>query len=154
MGPYTRLGRQHSLRFSGVHPQVRFLFRTEARGATSRSSDEDPNLDLSGHSKVILWDNNILGNDNWEPIFDELAGMSLEVDFNQGLDARRVTPLVAEKLAKLKLHSIRMVYDYPGVGPFVKQAIETLAAADISPERSSSTPFTIMLTALRTSRTE
>ncbi|MCI4348278.1 MAG: hypothetical protein L3J97_06655 [Thermoplasmata archaeon] len=93
------------------------------------------NLIYPGHSKVILWDNNILGNENWEPIFDELAGMSLEVDFNQGLDARRVTPLVAEKLAKLKLHSIRMAYDYPGVGPFVKQAIETLAAADISPRK-------------------
>ncbi|EQD39762.1 hypothetical protein B1B_15240, partial [mine drainage metagenome] len=77
-------------------------------------------------------DNNILGNENWEPVFDELAGFNLEVDFNQGLDARRVTPEVAKKLSRLKLHSIRMAYDYPGVGPFVKQAIETLAAEGIS----------------------
>lgn len=32
-----------------------------------------------GHTRVILWDNNILGNLNWEAIFDELiAGAALE----------------------------------------------------------------------------
>jgi hypothetical protein len=88
-----------------------------------------------GHRRVILWDNNILGNTNWEPIFDELAGMDLEVDFNQGLDARRVTPQVAKKLARLRVHSIRMAYDYPGLGPYVKQAIEALAKEGISPRK-------------------
>jgi hypothetical protein len=88
-----------------------------------------------GHKRVILWDNNILGNTNWEPIFDELAGLDIEVDFNQGLDARRVTPLVAKKLARLRVHSIRMAYDYPGVGPFVRQAIELLSKEGISPRK-------------------
>ena len=91
-------------------------------GPPTGSSSEGPEPDLPGHKRVILWDNNILGNENWEPIFDELAGLDLEVDFNQGLDARRVTPEVAKKLRHLKLHSIRMAYDYPGVGPFVKRA--------------------------------
>lgn len=93
------------------------------------------NLIYPGHKRVILWDNNILGNDNWEPIFDELAGLGLEVDFNQGLDARRVTTEVAKKLSRLKLHSVRMAYDYPGVGPYVKQAIEILAKEGISPRK-------------------
>lgn len=93
------------------------------------------NLIYPGHKRVILWDNNILGNENWEPIFDELADLDLEVDFNQGLDARRVTPGVAKKLSRLKLHSIRMAYDYPGVGPFVKQAIEILAKEGIPPRK-------------------
>ena len=84
-----------------------------------------------GHSRVILWDNNILGNSNWEPIFDELAGLGLEVDFNQGLDARLVTDKMAEKLSRLRTHSIRMAYDYPGIGPFVSRAVERLAAAGI-----------------------
>lgn len=84
-----------------------------------------------GHSKVILWDNNILGNANWEPIFDELADLRLEVDFNQGLDARLVTDQMGEKLARLKTHSIRMAYDYPGIGPFVARAVERLDAAGI-----------------------
>lgn len=86
-----------------------------------------------GHKRVILWDNNILGNENWDSIFDELATMDhLEVDFNQGLDARRVTEKVAEKLARLKVHSIRMAYDYPGLGPAVQKGIETLVSHGIS----------------------
>ena len=90
------------------------------------------NLIYPRHKRVILWDNNILGNANWEPIFDELAGLDYEVDFNQGLDARRVTREVARKLKKLRLHSIRMAYDYPGVGPFVERAIKLLDEEGIS----------------------
>jgi hypothetical protein len=88
-----------------------------------------------GHSKVILWDNNILGNSNWEPIVDELMDIGLEVDFNQGLDARLITDKMAEKLAKLKTHSIRMAYDYPGIGPALPKAVEKLSAAGIDPRR-------------------
>jgi hypothetical protein len=84
------------------------------------------------HTRIILWDNNILGNDNWEVVFDELAELGLEVDFNQGLDARRVTPEVASQLGKLRVRTIRMAYDYPGVGPYVKRAIELLAAEGVS----------------------
>lgn len=88
-----------------------------------------------GHRRVILWDNNILGNTNWEPIFDELSGLNMEVDFNQGLDARRVTREVARKLARLKVRSVRMAYDYPGVGPYVKNALELLSQEGISPRK-------------------
>lgn len=84
-----------------------------------------------GHTRVILWDNNILGNANWKPIFDQLADIGLEVDFNQGLDARLMTDEVAERLAKLKFRSIRLAYDYKGVGPFVERALERLEAAGI-----------------------
>ncbi len=87
------------------------------------------------HTKVILWDNNILGNANWRAIFDELANINREVDFNQGLDARLVTDEVAEKLAKLKFHDIRLAYDYRGIGPFVKRALERIEAAGIPRRR-------------------
>ncbi|MDG6912787.1 MAG: hypothetical protein JRN35_06875 [Nitrososphaerota archaeon] len=87
------------------------------------------------HTRIVLWDNNMLGNANWEPIFDELSHMDLMVDFNQGLDARRVTDKVAQKLSRLKLQSIRMAYDYPGVGPAVEKAVHVLAENGISPRR-------------------
>ncbi len=83
------------------------------------------------HTRVILWDNNILGNANWTAIFDQLADIGLEVDFNQGLDARLLTDEVAQKLAKLKFHSLRLAYDYKGVGPFVQKALERLEAVGI-----------------------
>src|SRR3990172_10333584 len=36
-----------------------------------------------GHTRVILWDNDILANANWRAVFDELAEIGMEVDFNQ-----------------------------------------------------------------------
>lgn len=88
-----------------------------------------------GHTKVILWDNNILGNANWRAVFDEVGETGLEVDFNQGLDARLVTEEVAQKLARLRFYNLRIAYDYPGIGPFVRRALERLEAAGIPRRR-------------------
>jgi hypothetical protein len=81
------------------------------------------------HKRVILWDNNILGNANWPDIFDELIELGLEVDFNQGLDARLVSDEVAEKLARIKMSVIRLAYDFYGIGPAVRKAVERLEDA-------------------------
>ena len=81
-----------------------------------------------GHTKIILWDNNLLGNANWKTILDELESLGLTVDFNQGLDARLVTEEVAEKVSRLKTDVVRLAYDYHGIGPSVGKAIERLRA--------------------------
>jgi len=82
-----------------------------------------------GHKRVILWDNNILGNSNWRDVFDELIELGLEVDFNQGLDARLVTDEVAERIGRIRMSVVRLAYDFYGIGPAVKRAIERLEAA-------------------------
>lgn len=87
------------------------------------------NLIYPTHKRVILWDNNILGNANWRDIFDELIELGLEVDFNQGLDARLVTDEATEKLGQIKTSVIRLAYDFYGIGPAVRKAIERLEAA-------------------------
>jgi len=84
------------------------------------------------HSRIILWDNNILGNSNWEALFDELIELGLVVDFNQGLDARLVTEKVAERISKMRREVIPIAYDYDDIGPYVKKAIELLKDAGIS----------------------
>jgi len=84
-----------------------------------------------GHTKVILWDNNILGAPNWRHILDELCELGLRIDFNQGLDARLVTSEVAEKLSGLKMDVIRLAYDYPEVCSSVKRAIQYLVDAGV-----------------------
>jgi len=55
------------------------------------------------HKKVILWDNNILASFYWRDIFDELEELGLEVDFNQGLDARLLNEEVAIRLKRSNL---------------------------------------------------
>lgn len=82
-----------------------------------------------GHEKAILWDNNILAVENWRDVVDELRDMDLDVDFNQGLDARFVTDEVAEALAGLKLHPVRMAYDIPNERKALERAIPSLENA-------------------------
>ncbi len=85
-----------------------------------------------GHKKVIFWDNNILGNPNWRSVFDEMADLQIEVDFNQGLDGRLLTEEVADKIAKCKMTTIRLAYDYIGVGPYIEKAIRRLRELGVS----------------------
>ena len=83
------------------------------------------------HSRVILWDNNILATNNWENIFDELEELNRWVDFNQGLDARLINEKVASRLAKLRIKYIRLAYDNKRQIGKLKNAIECLANAGI-----------------------
>jgi hypothetical protein len=75
------------------------------------------------HRKVTLWDNNILASPYWRHIFTELEEAGLEVDFNQGLDARLLTEEVALRLKRLRVPLVRLAYDIKGVRESVKKAI-------------------------------
>lgn len=84
------------------------------------------------HRKAVLWDNNILGVPNWRDIVEELRGLNLEVDFNQGLDARFITPEVAQELSKIRIRPIRMAYDIPNERKALERAIPALVDAGFS----------------------
>ena len=84
-----------------------------------------------GHDRLILWDNNILASPSWEFVVAEAMQLGIAVDYNQGLDARLVTPEVAEALSKLKMPCVRLAYDFKAKGKYVKNAIELLTAKGI-----------------------
>ncbi len=88
-----------------------------------------------GHKKVVLWDNNILAVSNWRDVMAELRELDVEVDFNQGLDARLITEEVAQELAGLRLQPIRMAYDIPGEKKALERAIPALEAAGFNRRR-------------------
>ncbi|MBI4303867.1 MAG: hypothetical protein HY665_05970 [Chloroflexi bacterium] len=92
-------------------------------------------LRFPGHRKVVLWDNNILGVPNWRDVIAELREMDVEVDFNQGLDARLITEDVARELAGLRIRPIRMAYDIPSERKALEQAIPALEAAGFNRRR-------------------
>ena len=79
-----------------------------------------------GHEKVVFWDNNILASPYWRQIFNELEELDLEVDFNQGLDARLLTQEVAERLRALRVPITRLAYDSDGIRKALKRAIHIL----------------------------
>ncbi|GAH03315.1 unnamed protein product, partial [marine sediment metagenome] len=78
------------------------------------------------HTKVILWDNNLLASPYVEEIFEELIELNLGVDFNHGLDARLMTPKIAETLKKLDIKYVRMAYDRSYYKDEIKKAIDML----------------------------
>ena len=82
-----------------------------------------------GHKKVILWDNNILASPYWEDIFQELAESNLEIDFNQGIDARLINTKVISMLKRLKIPLIRLAYDTQGIRRHLRDAIDLLKEA-------------------------
>lgn len=92
-------------------------------------------LVFPGHKRVILWDNNILGEPHWREVIQELKDLDVEVDFNQGLDARFVTKEVAEALKGLKIPTIRLAYDFPGMGAAVEKAVRLLKEAGLTNRR-------------------
>lgn len=87
------------------------------------------------HTRIIFFDNNILASRGCRSAFDEIDELGLKVDFNQGLDAGRITDEVAERLGRFKMFMVRLAYDLQGEGPSVKRAIERLKAVGIKGRR-------------------
>src|SRR5215212_9937981 len=87
------------------------------------------------HKRVILWDNNILGESHWPDAVAELKELDFEVDFNQGLDARLVTDEVAQSLKDLKVPTIRFAYDFVTMRDQVAQAISKLRGVGLQNRR-------------------
>jgi len=87
------------------------------------------------HKKVILWDNNILASPYWKNIFDELEELSLEVDFNQGLDARLLTDHHAQRIAELDMVCVRLAWDDVTLEGEFRKAFDHLLTAGFKPTR-------------------
>lgn len=78
------------------------------------------------YHRAVFFDNNILGMPNWRDIFEELIELGIEVDFNQGMDARFITDESARLLSQMHIPIIRLAFDYAGIRPWVEQAIAHL----------------------------
>lgn len=87
---------------------------------------------------LVLMDNNVLANDNVEGIIRDIRNEGFEkgakrnrklrsVDFNQGIDARFVTPKIADALATINLRPIRLAFDHDGVEKAYRAAVARLA---------------------------
>lgn len=69
---------------------------------------------VEGRDRVILMDNNILASGYGLEQIEKIVRMKVHVDFNQALDARLVTPEIAQLLAKVKwLNYVRFGCDTP-----------------------------------------
>ena len=87
---------------------------------------------------LVFLDNNVLGIDGLEDIFAEIRDLGFatgskrngkirNVDFNQGIDARLITPEKAHMLASVNLSPVRLAFDHDGIEKPYRRAIELLA---------------------------
>lgn len=86
---------------------------------------------------IVFMDNNVLACQHGVEQIEDMAGQDIRVDFNQGLDARLITPWMAKKLAALKWISfVRMSADTDAMLDVVLTAIDRLAVFGIKPYRT------------------
>lgn len=82
---------------------------------------------VQGRSQAVLMDNNILSLDYGLEQLKKIGDMKVKVDFNQGLDARLVTPEVAELLARIRwMRYIRFACDHSSQIPYLERAHDLL----------------------------
>ncbi len=86
------------------------------------------------HDKVVLMDNNVLAHDHGIQQIEKMATLGVKVDFNQGLDARRVDDGTARRLAKLKwLKPLRLACDTSAQMASIQKAVQLLRWHNCAP---------------------
>lgn len=81
---------------------------------------------------IVLMDNNVLASDYGIDQIERMGHETVRVDFNQGLDARLITPSVAKLLAKIKwIRFVRMSCDTSEMLPVIEQATAYLREAGV-----------------------
>lgn len=89
-------------------------------------------------NKIVFMDNNVLA---CRPAVDELWDMALcgediHIDFNQGVDARLITPEIADVFSRLKwIRFIRMSADTDAMLGTVLKAVDLLGKFGVKPYR-------------------
>ncbi|MDL2268123.1 hypothetical protein LJC46_09115 [Desulfovibrio sp. OttesenSCG-928-G15] len=87
------------------------------------------------HRHVVLLDNNALAHDHGITQIEKMIRLGLRVDFNQGLDARRIDGQVARRLAALGwFKPLRLACDQKSQMPVVEKAVRLLRAAGAKPK--------------------
>ena len=85
---------------------------------------------------IVFMDNNVLACPHGVEQMKDMIGKKVRVDFNQGLDARLITPEIAEILSKLKwIRQIRMSCDTDAMLDVVLTAIKRLQDCGVKPYR-------------------
>ena len=86
--------------------------------------------------ELVLMDNNVLACGHGLEQIGRMGREELWVDFNQGLDARLITPDTAALLAKLNwIRFVRLSCDISAMLPVVEQAAAYLREAGVAPSR-------------------
>ena len=86
--------------------------------------------------KIVFMDNNVLACRHGIEQMESMIGHDIQIDFNQGIDARLITPEIAEIIGKLKwIRFIRMACDTEEMLDIVLKSAELLSKYGVKPYR-------------------
>lgn len=86
--------------------------------------------------EIVFLDNNVLASDFGLDQIDRMGREPVWVDFNQGLDARLITPEIVRMLARLHwIRFVRLACDTPEMLPVIRRATAYLKEAGVPPYR-------------------
>lgn len=85
---------------------------------------------------IVFMDNNVLASEHGLRQMEKIIGADVRIDFNQGLDARLVTPEIAEIISRLKWRTlIRFACDRSAQLPDIERVVELLGRNGIPPSK-------------------
>lgn len=83
--------------------------------------------------KILFMDNNVLACPHGIEQMQDMIGQKVRIDFNQGLDARLITPEIADILSRLKwIDGIRMSCDTDAMLEIVLDRVKLLESCGVS----------------------
>lgn len=84
--------------------------------------------------KIVFMDNNVLAHPHGIAQMEDMIGRDLRIDFNQGIDARLITPEIADMLGRLKWISfVRMACDTDAMLDVVLDKVKMLGRHGVKP---------------------
>jgi hypothetical protein len=94
--------------------------------------------DFIRHDKAVLMDNNVLACDWGILQIERASNAGIAMDFNQGLDARLIDPIMARMLSGVKwLAPVRLACDSEAGRKHLAKAVKRLREAGVTPSRYS-----------------
>ena len=85
---------------------------------------------------IVFMDNNVLASEHGLEQMVQMVGEDVRIDFNQGMDARLITPEIADLISRLKwTRSIRMSCDTSAMLDVVLDRVQLLKSHGVKPYR-------------------
>lgn len=117
----------------GCNRKCNWCIVPSKEGKTKKNADIDEFL---AHKNVVFLDNNVLQHEHGIEQLKKIATMDIKIDFNQGIDARMITPEIATLFGKIKWYKpVRLACDHYGMMKSVGKAVELLRYHNVTPSR-------------------
>ncbi|KAA6346415.1 hypothetical protein EZS27_006065 [termite gut metagenome] len=91
---------------------------------------------LNGRKEAIIMDNNILAHEHGISQLEKIVKLGIKIDINQGMEARLISPEIAQLLSKIKfIKFLRMACDTKAAITHVESAVKNLSKYGVKPYR-------------------